>query len=546
MKIATTGLIALGLASAGLSAEAASGKSVAPEAGNCAALAGVKLDKVEIVSAGVQAANETVPGAFMPDYTGLGKGPPIRGLPAFCRVVARAHPEPGSDIRFEVWLPASGWNGRFFGVGNGGFAGSISYMELSAALRSGYATASTDTGHEAFGMDSKWARGNPQKIRDYGWRGVHVMTANAKALTAAFYGSKAEKNYFASCSNGGRQGLMEAARYPGDYDGIVAGAPAMPFTRLIMAMAWTQQVQAPAGAAIRPSQVKLLQQEVVQQCDALDGLADGILDDPRQCKFDTAKLACGTSSSDQCFAPEQVGALDRLLAGPHNSRGAQVAPAYPLSGAEAGRPVPNLGWEGWIAAGGSQPPANAQFPHGILQDLVAKPFADTQTFDWDRHPARLAATAGRDLDVSPNLSRFFARGGKLIVWHGWADVAIPPQLAIDYYTAMLGKSGPKAKDSVRLFMIPGMQHCFGGNGAVNFGQFLPPSPGEAPQSNINVAMQHWVEQGRVPESLIGRIGLNPVAAASPADKQRLHCPFPQRARLTPGQDPDKAASYTCR
>jgi hypothetical protein len=515
-----------------------------PEAA-CTALGGQRLDRVEIVSAGLQLANAPVPGAVLPDYFGTGRPQPIAGLPAFCRVIARARPAPGSDIKFEVWLPTAGWNGRFFGTGNGGFAGPLEYMGMGMAIRHGFATASTDTGHEGNGQESGWARGNPQKIRDYGWRSVHLMTLNAKLLVAAYYGRAANKAYFSSCSNGGRQALMEASRFPEDYDGIVAGAPAVPFTKLIMSMIWTQQQQAAPGAALRPDQAQLLQDETLRQCDAVDGQGDGLIDDPRMCRIDLSRLGCTASSSPQCLAPAQLTALERIQAGPRNSRGRTVAFPYLLSGAEVGKPVPQLGWEGWLMTGGAQPPAHSLFPTGILGDFVARPFAQPATFDWDRDPARLTATAGRDIDVQPDLRRYFARGGKLITWHGWADAAIPPQNAIEFHDTMLRRSGARAARQSRLFMIPGMQHCFGGTGAVSFGTMFAPAPDAAPEDNVLMAMQQWVEQGRVPESLIGRINSNPVSQPSPADKQRLHCAWPKRAVLTPGADRDLAASYTC-
>jgi Tannase and feruloyl esterase len=513
----------------------------------CEALKLTPLRNVEILSASQQPAKVEVPGSLLPDYFGGGKPKPVSGLPGFCRVIAVARPEPGSEITFEVWMPPTeGWNGRYFGTGNGGFAGPLEYMGMGQAISAGYATASTDTGHKGNGRQSGWAKGNPQKVRDYGWRGVHLMTDNAKKLVAAYYGKAAEKSYFSSCSNGGRQALMEASRYPEDYDGIVAGAPAVPFTKLVMSMMWTQQMQSMPGSALKPEQAKLLQQETIRQCDDRDSMTDGLINDPRLCKIDTSKLACGVSTSSQCLSPAQKTALDRIQAGPRNSRGQSVSPPYLLSGAEAGSPVPQLGWEGWIIAGGKTSPAHKVFPNGILQDLVAQPFADDKSFDWDRHPALIASTVGKDIDVQPNLSRFFARGGKLITWHGWSDAAIPPQNAIAFNTAMLRQSGSKARASSRLFMIPGMQHCFGGTGAINIGNSQAPTKGADPQDNVIAAVEQWVEKGRVPESLTGRMNLGAFGPPTGSGKQRLHCAWPKRAVLRQGADRDVAANYRCR
>ncbi|MEY2943743.1 MAG: hypothetical protein RLY97_1757, partial [Pseudomonadota bacterium] len=236
----------------------------------CSALASVKLAKTELVRATYQPANLAVAGAYGMSFSG-GKGPPLMGLPAFCRVILRGHPEAGSDINIEIWLPAKDWNGRYHAVGNGGFAGSINYADMARAITGGMASSSTDTGHQAGGGDGTWAKGRPELIRDYGWRGVHEMTVNAKAFITAYYGKPADKSYFMSCSNGGRQALIEAWRFPKDFDGIVAGAPASQFSRLGMANIWAVQAQLADGAALRPEQAKFLSAEITAQCDARDG-----------------------------------------------------------------------------------------------------------------------------------------------------------------------------------------------------------------------------------------------------------------------------------
>ena len=546
-----TGLVAATVAAAsgaylgGLAAPSPAVAQASPE-DSCAALAGLKLDNVEITRAEMQPANQPVPGAFMPDFTGLGKGPQISGLPDFCRVAGTIRPEPRSDIRFEVWLPREGWNGRFTGVGIGGFAGSISYYEMVMALKAGQASAATDTGHQGGGMDSAWAKGNPAAIRDYGWRAIHLMTVNAKQVVARYYGRPADKSYFNGCSGGGRQALIEASRYPEDYDGLIAAAPASRFTQLAMSMAWTQQAQMPEGAALRPEQAGLIGEAVLAQCDARDGQADGSVADPRLCRFDAAKLACGTSASPQCLSPAQVDAVTKIVRGPRDSRGRQVAYAYSMTGSVKGQPAPQGGWEGWIMRGGKNPPANSTFPTGMLRDFVAEPFADSASFDWDRDPAKLHAATAADLDAGTDLRRYFARGGKLIIWHGWADPAIPGELSVRFYEDILRGSGPRAKESVRLFMIPEMQHCAGGRGGVTFGNMGAPNQTESPDRHMGMALQQWVEQGRSPQSIVGSTGMNPFAAASETARQRLHCAWPKQPVLTPGGDPDKAASYTCK
>ena len=515
----------------------------------CARLAGLKLDQVEIVSARSQAAGAPVEGARLPSMSGApGVGAPVAGLPAFCRVVGRIHPEPGSDIAFEVWMPSQAWDGRFTGLGTGGFAGSIDYLTLGLALKAGQAGASTDTGHSGSAQDSAWANGHPEKVRDYGWRAVHLTTVAAKTLIANFYGRGPDHAYFIGCSNGGRQGMMEASRFPEDYDGIVSGAPAAVWTDLAMSMINGAQAQAPAGAAIRADQAHLLQAEVLRQCDALDGQVDGLVADARRCKLDVSKLACGVNSSAQCFSPPQLAALKRIYAGPRDASGRQLTGGYLASGSEAGTPAPSLGWEGYILTGKDGRPGGETLTRGLLKDLVQTPFATPATFDFNKDPARLRAALSADLDAKPDLRRFFDRGGKLIVWHGWSDAAIPPEATLKFHAAILRTSGAHAKDLMQLFMIPGVQHCLGGTGPDVFGQLNPPQPGDTPERSVAAALQAWVETGRKPETLVGRRGFGGmmgVPAAKP-EKQRLLCAYPAEATLKPGADPDQAVSYSCR
>lgn len=516
-------------------------------AGDCEALARVELDQVKITSAKAQPAGEPVAGAKLPNMTGTpGAGPDVSGLPAFCRVVGSIHPESDSDIRFEVWLPEQGWDGRFNGANSGGFAGYINYMDLSAALRAGQASAGSDTGHAASPSDGAWAQGHPAKVRDYGWRAVHLTTVAAKQLIAAFYGRGPEYSYFIGCSNGGRQALMEASRFPDDYDGIIAGAPAAAMTTVALAMVNAVQAQMPPGADIRPEQAALLQDEVIKQCDAVDGQVDGLIADPRLCQFDAGKLACGVSDSPQCFTEPQITALEKIHAGRRDAQGNVVAYGFPPSGAEVGVPAPAFGWDGSILARFTSDLDDKSLAEGILTELVQPPVATTETFDFTRDPARLAAAGAADLDAQPDLTKFFERGGKLIVWHGWGDAVLPPEPTVDFYEDILSRSGSRAGEQSRLFMVPGVGHCAGGTGPDAIGQIGAPPPGEQPERSIGAALQAWVEDGRAPDSIIGRRGMvammtNPGAP----ERQRLICAYPAKATLAAGADPDKAASYTC-
>jgi feruloyl esterase len=306
------------------------------------------------------------------------------------------------------------------------------------------------------------------------------------------------------------------------------------------------QAQNPAGAAIRPEQASLISDEVLKQCDGLDGQSDGLVDDPRQCHFDSNKLACGTNPSSQCFSPPQIAALDRINQGAWSSQGRPVGLGFPATGAESGKPVKQMGWEGNLLARFKSVAGPDTLSNGILKYFPKRPFATDDTFNFDTHPARLVRELGRDIDARPNLSRFFARGGKLIVWHGWADPVLPPMASVNYYHAALRQSGSRSSANMRLFMLPGVTHCVGGPGPDAIGQIGAPKPTDDPAASVGAAIQHWVEKGRVPESIVGRTGMvalmmNPKAATS----ERLVCAFPKRVVLIAGQDPGKAASYSC-
>lgn len=516
--------------------------SPAPQVGACESLAGLKLDGVDITLATSQAENTKVPNAGLTSM--YGKAAVVaNGLPAFCRVVGHIHAEKGSDIGFEVWLPPTAWNGRLHGIGIGGFAGGIDYFGLGSAVKAGQVGLATDTGHSGTMMESGWAKGNPASVRDYSSRAVHLSTVAAKKVIAAFYGRGPDKSYFVGCSGGGRQGLMEAGRFPEDYDGVVAGAPAASFTGLIYAHINAEQAQLATGD-IKSKQMRFLQEEVLRQCDPKDGQVDGLVADPRQCRFDASKLACGTSSDAQCFSPGQIAALEKIHRGARDSRGRPVSAGFLPSGSEVGNPSGILGWEGYITRSGGQA-GGAGLARGILEDLVQKPFATTATFDFDKDPARLNATGlPGELNAPTDLRKFFARGGKLIIWHGWADAAIPPEHALRYYDAVRRQSGGAAKNQVRLFMVPGVQHCSGGLGPDVFGQQDTPRDGESPERSMVAALQAWVEGKRAaPETFIGR--RHAAKAGDTQERQRLMCAWPKKDKLRAGADPDQAASYTC-
>src|SRR6202040_230066 len=329
-----------------------------------------RLARVALPGAKITLAQQVAAGAFTPS-TPVTKwiandAALYKRLPAFCRVAIEARPSSDSDIKIEVWLPVGDWNGKFQGRGNGGFAGEIDYHAMAVAVHEGYATAGTDTGHAAVGTDARWALGHPEKITDYGYRAIHEMTLNAKAVIKEYYGNHLRHSYFASCSNGGRQALMEAQRFPADYDGIIAGAPANYWTHLLTSAVWDAQVTTSDEASYIPSsKLPAIARAVNEACDAQDGVSDGILNDPRKCHFDPAVLLCKASDSDKCLTAPQLSALQKLYAGPRDLQGNKIFPGV-LPGAEQGRE----GWELWITGQAAGKSLLFAFGEGFFAHMV--------------------------------------------------------------------------------------------------------------------------------------------------------------------------------
>ena len=311
---------------------------------SCEQLAQLALPNTKITSAQTVAAGAFAPPANMAPWL-AGDPSFYKRLPAFCRVIAEDKPTADSYIKIEVWMPSSGWNGKFRGQGNGGFAGEIDYRALAFAVLQGYASAATDTGHAAEGTNATWALGHPEKIVDFAYRAIHEMTVVGKATVKAFYGDAPQHSYFANCSNGGRQALMEAQRYPEDYDGILAGAPANYWTHLLSSALYDAQTTTSDPASYIPmNKIPTIAKAVNAACDAKDGVTDGILNDPRQCHFDPASLLCKAVATDDpvnsCLTQPQVTALNKLYEGAHDSKGKEIFPGFLPGGedaAEAGR-----------------------------------------------------------------------------------------------------------------------------------------------------------------------------------------------------------------
>jgi feruloyl esterase len=425
----------------------------------------------------------------------------LERLPPFCRVTATMKPTNDSDIKIEVWLPGANWNGKFQAIGNGGWAGQIPRGAMLEPLEQGYATASTDTGHDSAG--ASFAVGHAEKLIDYSYRAVHEMTTAAKAIIAAYYGKEAALSYWTGCSLGGQQGFKEAQLYPADYDGIIAGAPTYNRTHL---HAWQLHMghtalEADNANRITASKVRLIYDAVLAACDASDGVKDGLLNNPPQCHFDPAQLLCKADDSEHCLTGPQVEIAKQLYAATVDPQTGRVLyPGVP--------PGTELGWGPLV--GGSQPfgLATDLFKYVVHQD----PNWDWREFDLSRDTAVADEKYGATLNAEDaDLREFRARGGKLLVWHGWADSLVPPQGTIDYYNRVVSTAGPNAEDFIRLFMAPGVQHCGGGPGPNQF--------------NAIAAMELWRESETSPNQLTAsRVTGNRV------DMTRPLCPYPQVAQ----------------
>ena len=536
-SLASEGELASGQSpTAGQAAPAAQGGT-----GTCEKLAALAVPNATITMARAVPAATFVgpPQAF----TGRDLSAFYRSLPDFCRVVVHARPSSDSDIVIEVWMPLSGWNGKLQGLGNGGFAGLIDYSELGASILKGYAAVATDTGHTGSPIDAAWALGHPEKVEDFGHRGIHEMTRIARAAIQQFYGSAVKHSYFIGCSDGGREALMEAQRYPEDYDGILAGAPANNWTALLSsAITDTQALTTTPASFIPQTKIPTIAKAVLAACDKLDGIEDGILNDPRQCRFDPASIQCkGSADSNDCLTPAQLTALKAIYGGLKDAGGSKIFPGY-LPGAEEGQG----GWGLWITGPAPAKSLMAFFGNGYYSNMVygkADWNYNTFTLETGLRDAKEKTAAGLDA-VNPDLSAFRGRGGKLILYHGWNDPAIPALSTVDYYGDVVAKSGQSTADSfVRLYMIPGVQHCGGGPGADMIGQ-NGSWPAVDPQHNVRLALEQWVEKGTAPDTLVAA-RVDPAAAQPVPTMTRLLCPYPEAAKYKGSGDPSRADSFQC-
>jgi feruloyl esterase len=461
-------------------------------------------------------AQSVAAGAFTVPAGGRGAAPRFDDLPAFCRVAATLKPSSDSDINIEVWLPASGWNGKFQAVGNGGWNGNIDTNALATGLRRGYAASSTDTGHQGGG--GPWMQ-RPEKVTDFGYRAVHEMALKAKAIVAAYYGNGAQFSYFVGCSAGGRQALKEAQRFPEDFDGIVAGAPALNTTgRAAFSMYVAQAMHKEEASYIPASKYPLIHNAVLEACDAGDGVKDGVLENPKVCKFDPKVLECKGGDAATCLTAPQVESARKSYTAALNPRSKQEI----FPGLEPGSEL------GWATFASPQPfGLGAQmFQYMVFKDANW----DYKTLNFDTDMALTDKIENGTINAQdPNLKPFFARGGKLIHYHGWADPQITPMSSVNYYKSVLDTMGSagKVKDNYRLFMVPGMAHCGGGDGTSSF--------------DMLSALEQWVEKHKAPDQIFASRSRN-----GAVDRTRPLCPYPQAATYKGSGSTEDAANFVCK
>jgi len=504
---------------------------------SCEALANLTLTNATITSAASVAAGSYKP----PAAPGLPA--PAKELPAFCRVAGVAKPTRDSEIRFEVWLPLSGWNGRYEQVGNGGFAGTIPFSSMAQPLLHGYATAATDDGHVA-APNATWAVGHPEKVKDFGYRAVHETSVQAKAVIRAFYGKEASRFYFVGCSEGGREALTEAQRYPEDFHGIVAGAPAINWDHLNARGLWDELalLETPESY-IPPAKLPVLQNAAIAACDTLDGDKDGFIESPSLCHFDPATVQCKGDDTSGCLTAAQVTAAKKIYDPLNNPRTGALIEAGFSPGGEA---VP-ANWPAWITgASAPQLGIGKLFANQFFGDMVFEnPKWDSKSFNFDTDMKITDDKLGGILNsMDTNLRAFKAHGGKLIQYHGWSDAAIPPLGSVEYFESVQKAMG-NTKGFYRLFMVPTMSHCAGGPGATMFGNAGGfEAPQEDADHDVVLALDRWVEKGKAPDRIIatGYVDGNPtkgVAMTHPL------CPYPRVAHYKGMGDTKDAANFVC-
>ncbi len=463
------------------------------------------INTAEVVAAGTFVA--PTPNPFGPE-------PDFSGLPEFCRLAGSIAPTSDSDIRFELWLPVEGWNGFFMQTGNGGAAGALAYGSLLQPLNRGYAVAHTDTGHRGGGGDFSWAPDHPERMVDYQYRAVRELTIAGKHLTEQYYGRVPERAYWMGCSTGGRQGLKEVQRFAGDYDAVIAGAPANNWSPLMM-LSMVIERELDRVPSLVPK-LGLLHAAAIAACDQSDGVADRVITTPESCGFDPGSVQCGTGETTNCLTENEVAAARTIYAGVVNSEGDTLMPGT--------GPGSEMEWAAYASPGfriGSN-----YFSHLVAED----PDWTLANLDVDRDLA-LAEAYDRDAAkaMDANIQAFVEAGGKLLLYHGTTDGLIPYANTVNYYNSVTAALGQDLADQhVQLFLVPGMAHCSRGNGVYEI-DWLG-------------AMEKWVEQGQVPEVLAGS---HPGSADGRPGFSRPVCSYPSEPRYDGAGEVDLASSFQC-
>jgi feruloyl esterase len=478
----------------------------------CERLTSLSLPNTTITSAQAVAA-----GAFTPPGASANQAQAYRSLPAFCRVTATVKPTPSSDIRMEVWMPATGWSGTFQGNGSAGIGGAIPYGDLAASLRAGYATAGSDTGHQG---DSTYALTQPERVIDFGDRAGHEVPVKAKAIMNAFYGRGPGFSFINGCGGSAQTAQLAAQKYPLDYDAIAITGWSDKTHHIFHQMWMWDATHRDEASYIPAEKFNVLNASVIKACDALDGVVDGVLEDPRQCKFDPEQIQCAAGADGpNCLTPPQVQAVRKIYAGPRNPFTQQRIFPGPQPGSE-------LTWYRFV---------NGQRPFDLAADFFKYFVFKDPNWDYNRRPVNFhsdVTLADRPENLvanapSPDIRQFVARGGKLLMWEGWNDTSIPPDAAIDWYNNVVSTVGARAaKESVRLFMVPGKLHC-GFEGS--HGTF-----------DVGAELKKWVDSGRAPDRII----ISGTAEGN-VPRTRPLCPFPQVATYTGNGSTNDAANFTC-
>ena len=465
-----------------------------------------------------------VPGRVTANTAGLGLGynggrgiPPFSTLPAFCRVAATLKPSESSDIRMEMWLPVAGWNGHFRGTSPNGLGGVINYNAMGVGLTDGFAVAGTDTGHQ--GGDTAWMQ-VAEKVTDFAGRAMHETTVAGKALTAAYYGAAPKYSYMIECGGGSNAALHEVQKYPDDYHGVVVGGHAAHLTRQIFGQLWLWEATHPDNVAVLPaSKLPVIHDAVLAKCDLLDGVKDGLLENPTRCTFDPAEIACKSGDGPACLTPPQVDAVRKIYAGPTNPRTKESVWSPLYRGSELD----------WIFFTDSAAPIG--IATGALRMIIGDPNWDyrTRPVDYDRYVALADRSDLARVNASnPDISAYVKQGGKLILSGGWNNALVPAGAVLNYYNGVEAAIGrDNTRRSVRLYMVPGMIECNGGPGTDTF--------------DMLGVMRRWVERGQAPQDVTAsRVEHGKVVRTRPL------CPWPQTATYTGKGSTDEAKNFVCK